>query len=311
MPYTDEPFSLVIFGASGDLTHRKLMPALWSLYAARTLPEPFAIVGTARSEMSDDAYRARVRDGVTRFARLKIPSQHVWDRFAGSVSYVAGDPTSPELYGRVKQRLEQIESARGGLRNRLFYCATPPSLYDDIVANLGAAGLSRVEGGWTRIIVEKPFGRDLESARALNQEIASVFDEDQVYRIDHYLGKETVQNILVFRFANGIFEPLWNRNHVAEVQITVAETIGVEGRGSYYEESGALRDMVQNHMLQLLCLIAMEPPVTFDADPVRDEKNKVMHAIRPIDPAKVDDVALRAQYGPGYADGKAVPGYRQ
>ncbi|PYM26487.1 MAG: glucose-6-phosphate dehydrogenase [Candidatus Rokuibacteriota bacterium] len=311
MPYADEPFSLVIFGASGDLTHRKLMPALWSLYAARTLPEPFAIIGTARSEMSDEAYRTRARESVTRFARLKIPSQHVWDRFAGSLYYVPGDPTSPELYGRLKQRLEQIETARGGPRNRLFYCATPPSLYDDIVANLGAAGLARVEGGWTRIIVEKPFGRDLESARALNRQITGVFAEEQVYRIDHYLGKETVQNILVFRFANGIFEPVWNRNHVAEVQITVAETIGVEGRGSYYEESGALRDMVQNHMLQLLCLIAMEPPVTFDAGPVRDEKNKVMHAIRPIDPAKVDEVALRAQYGPGYVDGRPVPGYRQ
>src|SRR5262249_47802871 len=187
----------------------------------------------------------------------------------------------------------------------------PPSLYDDIIANLGAAGLGHVDGGWTRIIIEKPFGRDLDSARALNRQLTSVFDEEQVYRIDHYLGKETVQNILVFRFANGIFEAVWNRNHVAEVQITVAETIGVEGRGSYYEEAGALRDMVQNHMLQLLCLIAMEPPVTFDADPVRDEKNKVMHAIRPIDPAKVDDVALRAHYGPGYVDGGAVPGYRQ
>jgi glucose-6-phosphate 1-dehydrogenase len=312
MPYADEPFALVIFGASGDLTHRKLIPALWSLYAARTLPEPFAIACTARTDMSDDAFRARVREGVTRFARLKIPSQQVWDRFAGSVYYVAGDPGGAELYGRLRRRLEQIETARGGgPRNRLFYCATPPSLYDDIIANLGGAGLARDESGWTRIIVEKPFGRDLASAQALNRQIVSVFDEEQIYRIDHYLGKETVQNILVFRFANGIFEPVWNRNHVAEVQITVAEAIGVEARGSYYEESGALRDMVQNHMLQLLCLIAMEPPVTFDAAPVRDEKNKVMRAIRPVDPAKVDEVALRAQYGPGYAEGKPVPGYRQ
>src|SRR5438105_7516336 len=311
MPYADEPFSLVIFGASGDLTYRKLVPALWSLYAARTLPEPFAIIGTARSEMSNEAFRGRMREGVTRFARLKIPSQHVWDRFAGSLFYVAGDPNAPELYTRLKQRLEQIETARGGARNRLFYCATPPSLYDDIAAGLGAASLARVDGGWTRIIVEKPFGRDLESARALNRQLMSVFQEEQVYRIDHYLGKETVQNILVFRFANGIFEPVWNRNHVAEVQITVAETIGVEGRGSYYEEAGALRDMMQNHLLQLLCLITMEPPVTFDAGPVRDEKNKVMHAIRPIDPGHVDEVAVRGQYTAGFVGGRQVPGYRQ
>jgi glucose-6-phosphate 1-dehydrogenase len=311
MPYADEPFTLVIFGASGDLTRRKLMPALWSLYAGRTLPEPFAIVCTARSEMTDDEFRTRVREGVTEFARLKIPAQAVWERFAKSVHYVAGDPSDPELYGRLKQRLAEIDAARGGPDNHLFYCATPPSLYDDIIANLGVAGLARSQRGWTRIIVEKPFGRDLESARALNRQVTSVFDEHQVYRIDHYLGKETVQNILVFRFANGIFEPLWNRNHVAEVQITVAESIGVEGRGSYYEEAGALRDMVQNHMLQLLCLIGMEPPVTFDAGPVRDEKNKVMQAMLPIDPAKVDEFALRGQYTAGYVTGKPVPGYRQ
>jgi glucose-6-phosphate 1-dehydrogenase len=311
MPYADEPFSLVIFGASGDLTHRKLMPALWSLYAGRTLPEPFAIIGTARSEMGDDEFRARVHDGAATFARLKIPSPQVWERFARSVHYVAGDPTRPELYGRLRGRLEELERARGGPRNRLFYCATPPSLYDDIVARLGAAGLAHSPEGWTRIVVEKPFGRDLESARTLNRLITSVFDEEQVYRIDHYLGKETVQNIMVFRFANGIFEPLWNRNHVAEVQMTVTETIGVEGRGSYYEEAGALRDMIQNHMLQLFCLVAMEPPVTFDARPVHDEKSKVMQAVRPIDPAKVDETALRAQYAAGYVGGKRVPGYRE
>jgi glucose-6-phosphate 1-dehydrogenase len=311
MPSVDEPFSLVIFGASGDLTHRKLMPALWSLYAARTLPEPFSIVCTARTAMTDDAFRARMREGVVEFARLKVPSDHVWERFASSLSYVAGDPHSADLYEKLQRCLASLEQARNDGRNRLFYCATPPSLYDDIARNLGASGLARVEGGWTRIIIEKPFGRDLASAQALNRLLTGVFSEEQIFRIDHYLGKETVQNILVFRFANGIFEPVWNRNHVAEVQITVAETIGVEGRGSYYEEAGALRDMVQNHLLQLCCLIAMEPPVTFDAAPVRDEKNKVMQAVRPIDAAKVDDVALRAQYGPGYVGGKLVPGYRQ
>jgi glucose-6-phosphate 1-dehydrogenase len=311
MPYADEPFALVIFGASGDLTRRKLIPALWSLFATRTLPEPFTIIGTARTEMSDAAYRAAMHDAVVQFARLKIPSQQVWERFAQSLNYVAGDPTDPDLYMRLRQRLEEIERTRGGPPNRLFYCATPPSLYDDIIRNLGETGLAHVPNGWTRIVVEKPFGHDLASARALNRQLTSVFDEEQVYRIDHYLGKETVQNILVFRFANGIFEPVWNRNHVAEVQMTVAESIGIEGRGSYYEEAGALRDMVQNHMLQILCLIAMEPPVTFDAGPVREEKNKVMQAIRPVDPAKVDDVALRAQYTAGHAGSRPVPGFRQ
>jgi glucose-6-phosphate 1-dehydrogenase len=311
MPYADEPFALVIFGASGDLTRRKLIPALWSLYATRTLPEPFTILGTARTELTDETFRGQMREAVAAFARVKIPSSVVWDRFAQSLFYIAGDPSGPELYARLRQRLEELERTRGGPTNRISYAATPPSLYDDITEHLGAAGLAQAPNGWTRIVIEKPFGRDLESARALNRQVTSVFQEEQIYRIDHYLGKETVQNILVFRFANGIFEPVWNRNHVAEVQMTVAETIGVEGRGSYYEEAGALRDMIQNHMLQLLCLIAMEPPVTFDAGPVRDEKNKVLQAVRPIDPAKVDDVALRAQYAAGYVDRRAVPGYRQ
>ena len=312
MPPTDEPFSLIIFGASGDLTHRKLVPALWSLYAARTLPEPFAIVGTGRTGMTDDEFRNRMKDGVRRFARLKIPSDHIWDRFAANLSYIAGDPATPELYGLLRERLETIERAHPGPPQRLYYLATPPSLYDDITIQLGKAGLAEaVAGGWTRIIIEKPFGHDLESAQELNRLVTSVFREEQVYRIDHYLGKETVQNVLALRFANGIFEPLWNRSHVAEVQITVAESIGVETRGAYYEEAGALRDMMQNHLLQLLCLIALEPPVTFDAGPVHDEKNKVMRAIRPIDPRKIDEVALRGQYGPGFAGGKQVPGYRQ
>jgi glucose-6-phosphate 1-dehydrogenase len=311
MPYADDPFALVIFGASGDLTRRKLVPALWSLYAARTLPEPFIILGTARTEVTDEAFRDQMREAVAAFARVKIPSSLVWERFAQNLFYVAGDPGQPDLYPRLRQRLEELERTRGGPTNRVFYAATPPSLYDDIAQHLGEAGLAHAPNGWTRVVMEKPFGRDFESARALNRQLTSVFQEEQIYRIDHYLGKETVQNILVFRFANGIFEPLWNRNHVAEVQMTVAETIGVEGRGSYYEEAGALRDMIQNHMLQLLCLIAMEPPVTFDAAPVRDEKNKVLQALRPIDPAKVDDVALRAQYAAGFAGGRVVPGYRE
>jgi glucose-6-phosphate 1-dehydrogenase len=311
MAASDEAFSLVIFGASGDLTQRKLIPALWTVFAARTLPEPFTIVGTGRTELSDDAFREKMRESVKEFARFKIPSDQVWQRFAANLFYIAGDPTGPEIYARLRQRLEEVERARGGPANRLYYLSTPPSLYDDITVQLGTAGLAAEEGGWTRIIIEKPFGHDLASAQELNTLVTRVFQEEQVYRIDHYLGKETVQNILALRFANGIFEPLWNRNHVAEVQLTVAERVGVEGRGGYYEESGALRDMIQNHLLQVACLVAMEPPVTFDARAVRDEKSKVMQAVRPIDPARVDASALRAQYAAGFVNHRQVPGYLQ
>jgi glucose-6-phosphate 1-dehydrogenase len=312
MASADDPFSVVIFGASGDLTRRKLIPALWSLYASRTLPEPFAIIGTARTQMSDAEFKTRMREAVEEFARITPPSETVWDRFASALTYVVGDPTEADLYAQLERTLTEVEQRRGVAANRLFYCAMPPSLYDDIIAKLGESGLAREQGGgWTRIIIEKPFGHDAQSARDLNRQLAAVFREDQVYRIDHYLGKETVQNILAFRFANGILEPLWNRTHVAHVQLTVAETLGVETRGAYYEEAGALRDMVQNHLLQLLCLIGMEPPVTFDAAPVRDEKNKVLRAIRPIDPKRLDEVAVRGQYGPGFVGGRLVPGYRQ
>ena len=311
---SEDSCTLVIFGASGDLAKRKLVPALWSMFQSRVLPEPFAVIGVGRSEMSNEQFRARMREAITEFARVQPPTARVWDRFAQALFYYAGDPANPDLYPGLSDFLRRIEQERAIGGNRLFYCATPPSLYSPIVLQLGESGLNRPpegSGGWVRIIIEKPFGRDLASARALNQTVGSVFAEEQVYRIDHYLGKETVQNVLVFRWANGIFEPLWNRNHVDHVQITVGETIGVESRGAYYEESGALRDMIQNHILQLLCLIAMEPPVTFDADSVRDEKTKVMRAIRPIAPGEVDNVAVRGQYGPGFLAGRRVLGYRE
>ena len=309
----DESCVMVIFGASGDLTKRKLVPALWSLFQSRVLPEPFAVIGVSRTEMSNETFRANMREAVTDFARVQPPSPRVWERFAQALFYYSGDPADPGLYGGLGDFIRRIEGERGTGGNRLFYLSTPPSLYTHIVARLGEAGFNRADtpDAWVRLVIEKPFGRDLVSSQALNQVVASVFTESQVYRIDHYLGKETVQNILVFRFANGIFEPLWNRNHVDHVQITVSETLGVESRGAYYEESGALRDMIQNHILQLLCLVAMEPPVTFDAYPVRDEKTKVMRALRPIDPADVDAIAVRGQYGPGFVDGQRVKGYRE
>ena len=317
----EESCAVVIFGASGDLTKRKLVPALWSLFQGRVLPEPFAVIGVARSEMSNETFRSRMREAIADFARVQPPSQKVWERFASCLFYYAGGPADPGLYPGLGAYLRTVEQERGTGGNRLFYLAAPPSIYPHVVTCLGEAGFNRSpegisgspEGprGWTRIIIEKPFGRDLTSSRALNRTVASVFAEEQVYRIDHYLGKETVQNILVLRFANGIFEPLWNRNHVDHVQITVGETIGVEARGAYYEEAGALRDMIQNHILQLLCLVAMEPPVTFDADPVRDEKTKVMRALRPIAPEAVDAVAVRGQYGPGFVAGQRVKGYRE
>ncbi|HEU5191122.1 MAG TPA: glucose-6-phosphate dehydrogenase [Methylomirabilota bacterium] len=310
----DESCVMVIFGASGDLTKRKLVPALWSMFQSRVLPEPFAVIGVSRTEMSNEVFRAAMREAVTDFARVQPPSARVWDRFAQALFYYTGDPADPGLYPGLGAFIKRVEQERGSGGNRLFYLSTPPSLYPHIVTRLGEAGFQRnadATDAWVRVVIEKPFGRDLESSRALNHVVNGVFSEDQVYRIDHYLGKETVQNILVFRFANGIFEPLWNRNHVDHVQITVSETLGVESRGAYYEESGALRDMIQNHILQLLCLVAMEPPVTFDSDPVRDEKTKVMRALRPIAPADVDTVAVRGQYGQGFVEGQRVPGYRE
>jgi glucose-6-phosphate 1-dehydrogenase len=303
-----EPLALVIFGATGDLTHRMLIPAVYSLAANNLLPDKLAIVGFGRSDRDDDEFRNGLREAVADSGkRLR---EEIWNRFACCITYVQGRYDDEDSFGELAQTLERIDQQAGTDGHRLFYLATPPNVYADIVHNLGAAGLNKSasQNGWARLIVEKPFGRDLETARQLDRSIHQAFDESQVFRIDHYLGKETVQNIFVLRFVNGIFEPLWNRNYVDHVQITAAESIGVEGRGGYYENAGAIRDMMQSHLIQLLTLTAMEPPSTFTADRVRDEKVKVLDALHFAD----DDVsrsAVRGQYERGMLNGRVVPGY--
>lgn len=308
-----EPAAIVIFGASGDLTRRKLIPALYELAAAACLAPRFAIVGFARSRMSDDEFRKQCEEALRAHGESVEFEAGVWQEFSKSLSYLVGDYEAPEAYRQLGERLDALDRERQLGGNRLFYLATPPQAYPVIIEQLGRAHLARPkrETSWTRIIVEKPFGRDLSSARALNQKLLSVFDEDQVYRIDHYLGKETVQNLLVFRFANGIFEPLWNRNYVDHVQITAAESLGVEQRAAFYETAGALRDMMQNHLLQLVALVTMEPPAKFDALAVRNEKIKVLQSIRPFESADVAQLVVRGQYGPGTLGGKKVVGYRE
>jgi glucose-6-phosphate 1-dehydrogenase len=310
---TPEPCVMVIFGASGDLTKRKLIPALYNLSRERLIPAGFSVVGFARRPIGDDQFRANMLDGVNQFSRSRPAQPAVWETFAAGLTYLQGDFDDPKAYTELAALLDRLDRERGTGGNRVFYLATPPSAYSEIIHHLGESGLAQPckADAWCRIIVEKPFGRDLESARELNQQLAQVFREDQIYRIDHYLGKETVQNILVFRFANGIFEPIWNRRYVDHVQITVSESIGLEGRGKYYDETGALRDMVQNHLLQLLSLVAMEPPVTFGADDVRNEKVKVLHAVRPFHPADVSKLTVRGQYGPGTIGAEDVIGYRE
>jgi glucose-6-phosphate 1-dehydrogenase len=305
-----QPCAMVIFGATGDLSRRKLMPALFRLGALRQLPAGFTVIGVGRRAMSDHAFRAMIHDALMEHGVVARTDDPLWESFAEGLRYVQSAVDEPAGYERLADALRHADETRGADGNRVFYLATPPDAFGPIIAHLGAAGLNRSsDRGWTRIIIEKPFGTDLRSARELNRHVLSVFDESQVYRIDHYLGKETVQNILVFRFANGIFEPIWNRRYVNHVQITVAETVGVEGRGDYYDEAGAIRDMVQNHMLQLLTLVALEPPAAFEANAVRDEKLKVLRAIRPIPPDQVGAATVRAQYAAGRIGGRAVPGY--
>ena len=317
-----EACALVIFGASGDLTKRKLLPALYALAHDGLLPEQFAVVGFARREKSHEAFRGEMREAAEQFSRLRPLKPETWDRLARGLYYVSAAFEDAAGYKRLRDLLAEVDQRHGTGGNRVYYLATPPDAYAAIVASLGAAGLvsdawdgpqgdpARAPGvGWSRIIIEKPFGRDLATAAALNGEIHRVFRERQVYRIDHYLGKETVQNILTFRFGNSVFEPLWNRRYVDHVQILVAEDLGVEGRGGYYDTAGAMRDMVQNHMLQLLSLAAMEPPAAFEAEAVRDEKVKVLRAIRPVPASRSAEFTIRAQYVRGTTRGKRIPAY--
>jgi glucose-6-phosphate 1-dehydrogenase len=305
------PCAMVIFGASGDLTHRKLIPALFDLFEAGLLSKHFAVVGFSRSPLSDEDFRRSAREGIEQYTNHSVPGE-AWQEFCKGLHYTPGQFDDPTSYESLRQRLADIDAERKTQGNRIFYLATPPELFPVITAHLGDAKLNHRQNdhGFVRLVIEKPFGTDLQTARELNHAIQSVFAESQVYRIDHYLGKETVQNILAFRLANGIFEPIWNRNFVDHVQLTVAETVGVERRGGYYDQIGAFRDVVENHMLQLLSIVAMEPPVVFEAEPVRDEKLKVLKALRRIPPEQTGEFTLRGQYTAGVIDGTPVSGYR-
>ncbi|MBM3276959.1 MAG: glucose-6-phosphate dehydrogenase [Candidatus Handelsmanbacteria bacterium] len=305
-----DPSALIIFGASGDLTRRKLVPAIWHLDRQNRLPPEFVLVGVARSAMDDAGFRQQMREALREFVGQLDEGQVT--TFLDRLFYVCGDPKESSTHQHLKEKLAELDAQRGTRGNYCFYCSVPPQVYLKIVEGLGLVGLHQEGGegkGWSRIIVEKPFGHDLNTAKELNRSLHKVFDEHQIYRIDHYLGKETVQNILVFRLANSIFEPLWNRRYIDHVQITAAEVVGVEHRAGYYDTSGALRDMIQNHLLQVLCVIAMEPPSSFDAESVRTEKLKVLKAIRPLSVGQVDRFAVRGQYRAGQMGDQEVRGY--
>lgn len=301
---------LVIFGASGDLTARKLIPAIYNLYKRDFLPEKYTVVGVGRTPYDDDTFRkTAVLDN--EFLKVKDEDKQALDHFASQIHYHAMDTKSPDDYQVLADRLKEIDKERGTDGNIIFYLSVPPSLYATIPKNLAEVGLNKEDNGWRRVIIEKPFGYDLESAKKLNESLLEDYREDQIYRIDHYLGKETVQNLLVTRFSNSIFEPLWNRNYIHRVEITSAESVGVEKRGGYYDGSGALRDMVQNHLLQLIALVAMEPPVKSDAYNIRNEKLKVFQALRPLSEKDLKENVIRGQYVASTIRGEAVPGYRE
>ena len=302
--------AMVIFGASGDLTKRKLLPSLYHLAQKELLPKEFALVGCAIDDISADTYHAQVEKDLREFGDAPEKCKFC-DWLLERLYYLRGDFNQPETFERLRALLGQVDEKHGTGGHYLYYLATTPTLFGDVVKHLGEAGLAEeIDGRWRRVVFEKPFGRDLESARALNRQVGHVLAERQIYRIDHYLGKETVQNILIFRFSNGIFEPIWNRRYIDHVQITVAETLGVEQRGGYYDHAGALRDMVPNHILQLVTLTSMEPPISFHADAVRDEQAKTLRAIQPLSPEDVLTRAVRGQYNDGYIDGNSAPAYR-
>ncbi len=307
-----DPSTLVLFGATGDLAHRKVIPALYQLWRTNLLPHDFVILAIGRRDYDDETLREDLRKSLEKFSRVLPLDEAAWRSFAGRIRYQKCNFDDPAAYDALVTTLDRIDRERNSRGNHLYYLATQPSAFAEIVTQLGRVGLDheRHEGGWRRIVIEKPFGHDLVSAIRLNREVGKVFRESQVYRIDHYLGKETVRNLLVFRFGNGIFEPIWNRRHIDHVQITVAESIGVENRGAFYEETGASRDFLQNHLLQLMSLVAMEPPATFDADALRDEKVKVIRAIAELSTDEIRSDVIRGQYGPGWVAAKQVQGYR-
>ena len=308
-----DPNAFVLFGATGDLAHRKVMPAIYQLLRTNLLPAEFSVVAVARRPYTDEAFRAEVRASLEKYSRVLPIDETAWAELAKRITYQQLDFGDDSGYDRLGERLDALDAERGTAGNRLYYLATQPSQVTEIVRQMGRVGLDHeLHGsGWRRVVVEKPFGRDLDSARRLNHELNKVFRESQIYRIDHYLGKETVRNLLVFRFGNGIFEPVWNRSYVDHVQITVAESIGAEGRGAFYEETGASRDILQNHLLQLMTLVAMEPPSSFSADALRDQKVQVLRSIAAPDVEHVKNSIVRGQYAAGWVGGEPVPGYRE